>query len=90
MDLTGTVNLARELEDAFRGRRLARVDVGKNADIPVCAEICHFSVSIFFILNLQRLALAVLPGPCLVVKSERVPVSICWLRSGSDGPFGRG
>ena len=41
VNLTRAVNFARELEDTLRRRGLARVYVGKNADISVFAEICH-------------------------------------------------
>jgi hypothetical protein len=41
MDLTGPVDLARELEDALRRRRFAGVDVRKNANVSVNAKVFH-------------------------------------------------
>ena len=45
VDFTGLMNLAGQLEDAFRRRRLARVYVGKNADISVKAKVFVFHVA---------------------------------------------
>ena len=41
MHFTDLVDLAGELEDAFGRRGFARVDVGKNADVPIGAEVSH-------------------------------------------------
>ncbi len=44
VDFTRTVDLARELQDALGRRGLARVHVGKDADVAVSAQVFHVSV----------------------------------------------
>jgi hypothetical protein len=45
------VNFARQLEDTFRRRGLASVDVRENADIPVNAKVFHFSNSALLVVS---------------------------------------
>ena len=46
VNLTDLVDLACEFKDALRGRGLARVNVGKNADISVLGQVCHVMSSV--------------------------------------------
>ena len=47
VNLTCLMDLAGKLQDSLGCGRLARVNVGENANISVCTEIFHFSISIF-------------------------------------------
>jgi hypothetical protein len=43
VNLTGAMDLARELEDSLGRRRLARIDVGEDTDISINAKVFHFT-----------------------------------------------
>ena len=46
MDFTGLMDLAREFQNALGCCRLARVNVGKNADVSVSAQVFHVDSSV--------------------------------------------
>jgi hypothetical protein len=50
MDLSDFIRLARVVEDSFRNRGFARINVGHDSDISILTDIffeAHFTIAIF-------------------------------------------
>jgi hypothetical protein len=66
MDFAGFMDLAGQLQDSFCGRRLARINVGKDTDISVGAKVFHFYASALLVVSWHRLLSIAIPSGALI------------------------